>query len=90
MRRSSGETVSMALRVPPEYEAMLEEAVAKGQFENPEAALRHALELFKRERERIERRRQRRQKAWAAKVRDWANGHTPVGHFVDDRRESIY
>ena len=80
----------MALRVPPEYEAMLEEAVAKGQFESPEAALRHALELFKRERERIERRRQRRQKAWAAKVRDWANCHAPVGHFVDDSRESIY
>ena len=79
----------MALKVPPECEAMLEEAVATGSFESVETALRHALELFKRERERIERRR-RRQKAWTAKGRDWANGHAPVGHFVDESRESIY
>jgi hypothetical protein len=27
---------------------------------------------------------------WSAKLRAWAASHEPVGHFVDDSRESIY
>ncbi len=27
---------------------------------------------------------------WIARLREWSAGHPPVGHFVDDSRESIY
>lgn len=27
---------------------------------------------------------------WVADLRAWAASHQPVGHFVDDSRESIY
>jgi len=29
-------------------------------------------------------------KAWLTKLRSWAEGHKPIGHPIDDSRESVY
>ncbi len=36
----------MTIDIPSDYEDILRQAVASGAYANPEAALRHALELF--------------------------------------------
>lgn len=86
----------MSLSIPAEYEAMIREAVASGEFATPEEAVKHALELLTQERQakkaipqapRLSK--EERQKRLRL-LEEWINTREPAGHFVDDSRESIY
>lgn len=80
----------MTLDVPSEYEAVIQQAVASGAFANPEAALRHALDLLAVEQSVSEAIVEKRRQKLSDKFREWVDSHPPVNHFVDDSRESIY
>ncbi|RCS54871.1 hypothetical protein DTL42_07100 [Bremerella cremea] len=83
----------MTLDVPSEYEAVIQQAVANGAFGSPEEALRHALKLLAIEQSESQRAKPKsapEHEQWGKQFRAWADGHQPVGHFVDDSRESIY
>ncbi|UUO08544.1 hypothetical protein M4951_09530 [Blastopirellula sp. J2-11] len=81
----------MSLNIPSQYETILQDAVASGAFASPEDALRHALELLTIEQKASSRSADAlHREDQADQFRVWAESHSPVSHFVDDSRESIY
>ncbi|TWT35224.1 hypothetical protein KOR34_01120 [Posidoniimonas corsicana] len=80
----------MTYCIPPEYEHVLSDSVARGGFASPDEALRHALELLAAEQGRPTPVGNHRPDAWAASFRRWAEGHPSGDHHVDADRQSIY
>ena len=90
----------MSLEISGEIEQLLQQMIATGAYQDPEAAIRRALTLLQEEQSLAGRDAGNGQPAvdvidepheqWAGRLAAFAARQRPTGHAVDDSRTSIY
>jgi Arc/MetJ-type ribon-helix-helix transcriptional regulator len=71
----------------------LETLVESGCFTDQDAAMEQAIQLLEQElqyRQLANRPSDLSYEEWSRRFRNWVESHPPIGHFVDDSRDSIY
>jgi predicted transcriptional regulator len=85
-----GTTMSLTISFSPEVEARLRERAAASGKDVPTLVREAVEEKLSATTPEIKPRNGMSREQWLAEFNAWVNSHNPVGHFVDDSRESIY
>jgi Arc/MetJ-type ribon-helix-helix transcriptional regulator len=71
-------------------EKILDGLIASGRFQSRVEALERALQLLEHEIARDRPQAEIGSEEWSRQFREWAASRPPLGHHVDDSRDSIY